>query len=317
MRYTFFIINLHTLTSFYIKGSDYLNQQLKLRQLLSLHYVYPLHLNRLKLLLQSIGSLSNLNQQTPSDLAKILQISIKKSSLILQNYFRILKSDLIEAYTSEGIHAIAFEDDYYPKKLLELVDPPTVLYAKGDISLLKKPKKIAVIGSRKATNYSNIALEYIIPPLVENQFVIVSGLARGADSFAHHSTMKFGGKTIGVLGHGLFHIYPKENRVLAEQMTKNHLLITEFPPYVGVRKWHFPMRNRIISGISDALVVTEASLKSGTLITTEHALEHGKDIFVVPGPIHSEQSTGTNKLLKEGAIPVWNGYQIIEEIKLF
>ncbi|MDM5332712.1 DNA-processing protein DprA [Ureibacillus composti] len=289
----------------------------RLEQLLSLHYIYPLTLNKFQKLLLGIGSLDKLPQMTSTELANILQITTNTAKAILEKYSMILKNDLIFAYNSQKIHVVPYNHPVYPKKLLELVDPPTILYGRGDISLLQSPNKIAIIGSRKATNYSKQALDCIVPPLIEQNFVIVSGLAKGADSFAHHAALQFGGKTIGVLGHGLFHLYPRENSELAAKMAIDHLLITEYPPYVGVQKWHFPMRNRIISGISNALVVTESSLKSGTLITTDHALEHGKDVFVVPGPIHSEQSKGTNKLLKDGAIPVWNGYQILEEIKLF
>ncbi|WP_342774100.1 DNA-processing protein DprA [Lysinibacillus telephonicus] len=229
----------------------------------------------------------------------------------------MLKINLLDAYNSANINVIPFNSEYYPGKLMELVDPPTILYAKGDISLLKNPNKIAIVGSRKATNYSELAMEMIVPPLIQGNFIIVSGLAKGVDSLAHSAAIKYGGKTIAVLGHGLFHLYPKENKKLADELEGNHLLLTEYPPYVGVQKWHFPMRNRIISGISNAIVVTEAALKSGSLITTEHALEHGKDVFVVPGPIDSEQSKGTNSLLREGAIPIWSGHQILEELKLF
>jgi len=293
-----------------------LNEQ-SLQHLLALHYVYPLTFNVYKKLIQSIESIDNLSTISPTKLANILQTSLKKSETILQNYLKMLQVDLLSAYEAESIKTVPYNDKYYPKSLFELVDPPTVLYAKGDVTLLTKERKIAIVGSRNATNYSSMALDFIIPPLVEQNFVIVSGLAKGADSLAHTSTIHYGGKTIGVLGNGFFHVYPRENRSLTEEMVKNHLLITEYPPYVGPKKWQFPMRNRIISGISEAIVVTEAALSSGTLITTDHALEHGKDIFVVPGPIHSELSKGTNQLLKEGAIPIWNGYQIVEERKLF
>jgi len=288
-----------------------------LHQLLALHYVYPLTFKAFKKLIHSIDSLHNLSTTSPTKLANILQISMNKSENILHNYIKMLRINLLEAYYAECITPIPFDNKWYPKELFELIDPPTLLYGKGDISLLTKPNKIAIIGSRNATNYSAMALEFIVPPLVEQEYVIVSGLAKGADSLAHRAAIQYGGKTIGVLGNGFFHIYPKENRSLALEMAKHHLLITEYPPYVGPRKWQFPMRNRIISGISDAIVVTEAALSSGTLITTDHALEHGKDIFVVPGPIHSEQSKGTNQLLKDGAIPIWNGYQILEERKMF
>lgn len=282
--------------------------------LLSLHYVYPLTLNKYKTLLNEIHSLQNIFNTTPTKLAKILRITTNKASALLTHLERLITVDLKEAYDLKNIQPIPYNSPFYPKSLFDLIDPPLILYAKGDIALLTEQKKIAIIGSRNATNYSSIALDFIVPPLVEQQFVIVSGLAKGADSLAHLATMKYGGKTIGILGCGLFHTYPKENKKLAEEMGKYHLLLTEYPPYIGPKKWHFPMRNRIISGISSALIVTEANLKSGTLITTDHALEQGKDVFVVPGPIYSEQSLGTNHLIKEGATPIWNGYQILEQL---
>ncbi|WP_400194407.1 DNA-processing protein DprA [Lysinibacillus telephonicus] len=288
-----------------------------LHDLIALHYVYPLTLNKLQKLLESSLSIQNIKNLSSSNFSKILSISTKNADNILLNYHRMLKINLLDAYNSANINVIPFNSEYYPGKLMELVDPPTILYAKGDISLLKNPNKIAIVGSRKATNYSELAMEMIVPPLIQGNFIIVSGLAKGVDSLAHSAAIKYGGKTIAVLGHGLFHLYPKENKKLADELEGNHLLLTEYPPYVGVQKWHFPMRNRIISGISNAIVVTEAALKSGSLITTEHALEHGKDVFVVPGPIDSEQSKGTNSLLREGAIPIWSGHQILEELKLF
>lgn len=288
-----------------------------LHELIALHYVYPLTLNKLQKLLETSRSISNIKNLSSSNFSQILSISTKNSDNILLNYHRMLKINLLDAYTSANINVIPFNSEYYPEKLMELIDPPTILYAKGDISILKNPNKIAIVGSRKATSYSKLAMEMIVPPLIQGNFIIVSGLARGVDSLAHSAAIKYGGKTIAVLGHGLFHLYPKENKKLADEIEGNHLLLTEYPPYVGIQKWHFPMRNRIISGISNAIVVTEAALKSGSLITTEHAIEHGKDVFVVPGPINSEQSKGTNSLLREGAIPIWSGHQILEELKLF
>lgn len=291
--------------------------QIDLPKLLSLHYVYPLPLNKFQRLLEQIGTLHHLEVLPITKLATILNLNLANANALKEHYLRMLEVPLADQYAQQGITPIPFTSELYPQKMFQLIDPPTILYAKGDVSILQKPKKIAVIGSRHATDYSVQAIQVLLPPLIEHDYVIVSGLAKGADSLAHKATIRYGGKTIGILGHGFFHLYPKENEQLAQEMARNHLLLTEYPPYVGVKKWHFPMRNRIISGISDALVVTEAALKSGTLITTEHAIDHGKDVFVVPGPITSEQSKGTNKILKEGAIPVWNGYQIIDEMQMF
>lgn len=288
-----------------------------IHQLLALHYVYPLSLNKLQTLLQTIQSLDNLESITPEELSKLLNLKLEKSSQLLENYRRMKNQPLIDAYQSKGIHVVDFTSEFYPKNLLDLYDPPLILYGKGDLSLLKNPRKIAIIGSRNATEYTKIALEYIVPPLVEKDFVIVSGLARGADYFAHEACINYNGKTIAVLGHGFFTMYPKENEKLADKIAQNHLLLTEYPPYVGVKKWHFPQRNRIISGLSSGVIITESTLKSGTLITAEFALDQGKDVFVVPGPIHSPLSKGTNYLMQEGAIPVSDGYQILECLRTF
>lgn len=288
-----------------------------IKQLLTLHYVYPLTLNKFQQLLQSIHTLEDFESLSPKHLANILHVTIEKASQLLTSYSRIKLVNLLNAYKSKHIHVIEYSNQFYPKQLLEIPDPPLILYGKGDISLLQNKRKIAIIGSRNATEYSKIALDIIVPPLVENQYVIVSGLAHGADRFAHEAAIKHGGKTIAVLGHGLFHLYPKENKRLAEIIAQDHLLLSEYPPYVGVKKWHFPQRNRIISGISNGVVITESTVKSGTLITADYALEQGKDVFVVPGPIHSKLSSGTNYLLQEGAIPVSDGSQIIEHLNMF
>jgi len=154
-------------------------------------------------------------------------------------------------------------------------------------------------------------------PMYPNKLLALYDPPKGADRMAHEAAIGYAGQTIAVLGHGLFHLYPKENQKLAEIMEQEHLLISEYPPYVKPQKWYFPMRNRIISGLSEGILVTEAAEKSGTLSTIEHGLENGKHIFVVPGDITKPLSKGPHKLLLEGATPVWNGYQIIEEIEGF
>ncbi|WP_040228111.1 DNA-processing protein DprA, partial [Bhargavaea cecembensis] len=191
--------------------------------------------------------------------------------------------------------------------------PPAVLYAAGDPSILSAPRKAAVIGSRKATAYSRQAISIIVPPLVSEGIPIVSGLAKGADAMAHEAAIRSGGRTIAVLGHGLFHRYPKENNGLFEVIGRDHLLLTEYPPYAGPQRWQFPMRNRIISGLSDLVVVTEAAVKSGTMSTIDHALEHGKDVYAVPGPVNAPLSAGPNRLILEGAAPALDGFTVLGE----
>ena len=158
------------------------------------------------------------------ELAHILNISVSKASQLKDNLHRNADTPYEELYERNAITPIPFTNPLYPDQLHILIDPPAVLYAKGDHTLLTKQFKIAIIGSRKATVYSKKAMSLIVPPLVENEAVIVSGLAKGADTMAHEAALEYGGKTIAVLGHGLFHLYPKENRALAEKIAQNHLL---------------------------------------------------------------------------------------------
>ena len=288
-----------------------------LQHLLALHHTYPLTLNKLNVLLQKARSIDELKWLSASELAHILNIEVTLALALKRTYSSLLEKDLLEYYASLDIEPIPYTDTDYPKGLLQLTNAPVVLYTKGKRELLSLEKKIACIGSRQATQYSVEAFKQLMPPLIEAGYVIVSGLAKGADTLAHRSAIHYGGHTIAVLGHGLQMVYPKSNEQLAGYMGQHQLLLTEYPPHITPRKHHFPMRNRIISGLSDALVVTEAAMRSGTIITTELALEQGKDVFAVPGPITSHQSSGTNNLIKEGAIPVWNGYQILEELQMF
>jgi len=248
-------------------------------------------------------------------LSRLLKLSYDRTTRLKQSYLKSLETPLTLAYKKHNITPILFNQPNFPKQLLTLYDPPTVLYARGHVEYLEQKLFVAVIGSREATVYSKNAMNFIIPPLVKHQVVVVSGLAKGADAMAHLSTHELGGRTIGVLGHGLFHQYPKENSPLYSIMESSHLLVTEYPPYVTPKKWTFPMRNRIISGLSQAVVVTEAREKSGTVSTMMHAIDNGKDVYCVPGPITSNLSVGPHKLLIEGAKPLWNGYQLIQDLK--
>lgn len=286
------------------------------KRLLALHYVFPVPLNRLNRLYEFDPTLEKLHLYRPKELADLLGISLAKAIQMKESLQQNLTTPYDELYERHAITPIPFSHPHYPDQLHVLIDPPAVLYTKGNQQVLTQSLKVAIIGSRKATVYSKQAMSLIVPPLVKHEVVIVSGLAKGADTMAHEAAIEFGDKTIAVLGHGLFHLYPKENRLLAEEMAKNQLLLTEYPPYVKPERWTFPMRNRIISGLSDAVVVTESADKSGTMSTVEHALDHGKDIFTVPGPITSSLSAGPNRLLDEGAKPVWNGFQIVETLVL-
>lgn len=284
------------------------------RRLLALHYFFPVPKNRLRALYEIDPNLEKVHMYSAERLAFLFNISTEKANRLKTNYLKNVTTPFEKLYKQHEITPIPFTNPLYPEHLLHLIDPPAVLYMKGDHTILSAKLKVAIIGSRKATPYSSEAMALIVPPLVKNNAVIVSGLAKGADTMAHEAAIAYGGKTIAVLGHGLFHLYPKENQALATEISRNHLLLTEYPPYVKPARWTFPMRNRIISGLSNAVVVTESLLKSGTMSTVEHALDHGKEVYAVPGSVTLELSAGPNRLIDEGARPLWNGFQIVESL---
>lgn len=285
------------------------------KRFLALHYVFPVPANRFIKLLEEDPELIEFPTYSIEKLRYLLNLTSQKASQLKRHLSESSSTPFEQIYASHGIIAIPFMHPNYPKVLRIMIDPPAVLYVQGDVKLLNSTMKVAIIGARKASFYSERALSYIVPPLVKNDMVIVSGLAKGADTLAHQAAIRYGGKTIAVLGHGLFHLYPRENSRLKEIIAEDHLLVTEYPPYVRPERWTFPMRNRIISGLSHAVIVTEAARKSGTMSTVEHALEHGKDVFAVPGPVTSILSEGPNHLIGEGAAPLSHGFQVVARLK--
>lgn len=221
----------------------------------------------------------------------------------------------IHQYETNEIHIITFFEKEYPALLKEIYQPPWALFVKGDLTLLQKEPKLAIVGSRQATPYGKKALHSLIPELVAKGLVIVSGLAKGVDSLAHECTIESGGRTVAVIAGGLYHIYPRENKELALKMMKNQLVVSEYPPDTKPEKWHFPMRNRIISGLSAGTLIIEAKEKSGSLITANYALNEGREVFSLPGSIFNPFSNGTNNLIQQGAKLVTKAEDILEEIR--
>jgi DNA processing protein len=197
------------------------------------------------------------------------------------------------------IEYITIADELYPRLLREIPDPPVVLYVKGVIP--DESLKVSIVGTRQCTEYGRTVTREISQALAKKGVVVVSGMARGIDSVAHKSALDSLGKTIAVLGCGVDICYPAENRALRDRIIENGCLISEYPPGTQPNKWFFPERNRIISGLSELIIVTEAGKRSGTLITVSHALEQGRDVMAVPGNITSKLSEGTNELLRDGA----------------
>ncbi|MBR3002834.1 MAG: DNA-processing protein DprA [Clostridia bacterium] len=210
------------------------------------------------------------------------------------------------------IKIIKIQDENYPKLLREVYDPPKQLYVQGNINIFNNPS-IAIVGCREPSEYGKKAAQYFSYNLAKQNINIVSGLAKGIDSFAHIGALQAKGKTIAVIGSGLDIIYPKENEKLAQEIIKNGgAIISEYPLGTRPEKDHFPARNRIISGLCKGVLVVEAKEKSGSLITADFAMEQGKEVFAVPGNINSLNSVGTNMLIKDGAIPVCNYNDVIQ-----
>ncbi len=216
-----------------------------------------------------------------------------------------------------GINTISAEEETYPKLLKEIEDRPPVLYVKGrEIDQIFSGKAVAVVGTRKVTDYGRQVTEIITRGLVKAGLVVVSGLARGVDKIAHETTINNKGKTIAVLGGGLDLIYPPEHQGLAKRIVESGgAIISEFPLGTPAIAGNFPTRNRIISGLSLGVLVTEAAEKSGSLITASRAAEQGREVFAVPGPITSPFSAGTTELIKKGAKAVTGIGDILAELE--
>lgn len=212
-----------------------------------------------------------------------------------------------------GATTVSYPHPNYPPQLREIPDPPPVLFVNGDVECLSAPA-IGVVGSRDATPASLAVARKLGTELAEAGLVVVSGLARGIDGASHAGALAGAGKTIAVMGSGLDVVYPFQHRALSEQVSQSGALVSELPPWAEPRAWHFPLRNRIISGLSRAVVVVEASEKSGSLITARLALEQGRDVLAVPGGILSGRHRGTHGLIKDGARLVETVDDVLEEI---
>ncbi|MBO0468413.1 DNA-processing protein DprA [Enterococcus plantarum] len=211
---------------------------------------------------------------------------------------------------------ITILDPIYPYYLKQIYNCPVILFYKGNIELLKQ-NCLSFIGARAASVYGINVVRQLIPEIVSNNLTIVSGLAKGIDSVSHQITMQHGGNTIGVIGTGVDSCYPKETAHIQRKMMEEQLVISEYPNGTGPRKYHFPMRNRIIAGMSLGTCVIEARKKSGSLITAQAALEYGREVFAVPGNVFDSQSDGCHGLIQDGAKCTICPQDILEEIQFF
>ena len=222
----------------------------------------------------------------------------------------------IENLDTLGINLICKLDREFPKKLLGIEDCPFFLFYKGDLSLLNMPS-IAIVGTRMPTSYGRMVTEKFSSALAKNNVAIISGLAYGIDTIAHRQSLDVGGKTIAVLGCGINNIYPADHQNLANTIAQKGLLLSEYCPSTKATRYSFPARNRIIAGLSDGVLITEAGIKSGTLYTRDYALDFGKDVFAVPGNINNEKSMLPNEIICTGqGMGVTSPEQILQALKI-
>lgn len=215
-----------------------------------------------------------------------------------------------------GIFVISVDSEHYPEKMKYLPERPLILYAKGNLDLLKKPA-LAVVGTRKPTNYGKIVTARLVEEIAKAGVVVVSGLCYGVDEIAHRKTLEVGGETIAVVGSGFNHIYPSTNTALSQEIAKFGLLLSEYPPSFTAKRYTFPKRNRILVGLSDGVLITEAGMKSGTNHTREFAGDYGRNLYAVPGNITSDSSALPNYSIKIGeAICVVEADDILKDFDL-
>ena len=269
-----------------------------------------------KRLIDRFGSAEGVLAASYHDLKTVKGMGNRVVERILQQNRRHTPAEIhdeIKRIVSKGFKLVTLADSDYPSLLKQIPDPPPFFSYIG--TLVPQTATIAIVGSRQATTYGLNTAQSLGHDLAKSGFQVISGMALGIDTAAHEGALKAQGQTLAVLGSGLANIYPRENRRLFHAIADNGAVISEFPIYAKPEARHFPMRNRIISGISTGTIVVEAAARSGSLITARLAAEYGREVFAVPGNIHSSNSTGTHALLKQGAKLVENQEDVMEELQ--
>ncbi len=231
---------------------------------------------------------------------------IKQSVILEQIWEKILTSQ---------IQVLTWDDPGYPRSLKEIDQSPSVLYVLGDVDELDLPA-VAIVGTRRITQYGKQVTKELATELAQRGIPVVSGLARGIDAAAHQAALDAGGRTLAVLGSGVDQIYPPEHRKMAERICLQGAVISDYPPGTLPEAGNFPPRNRIIAGLSRAVIIVEAGEKSGALITAAYAAEQGKEVFAVPGSLYAPQSRGANRLIQDGAHIYLNTADLFEMLNL-
>ncbi|MCT4618602.1 MAG: DNA-processing protein DprA [Marinisporobacter sp.] len=278
-----------------------------------LHNIQGIGNKTLENLLKIFGSAENIFKAPAEKLSKIRGINEHVIHNIVKNRNFFYMNQLTNKIKKNNIEVMGREDGEYPENLKNIYDPPYLLYRKGDI-LKEDINSVAIVGARKASAYGKYVAYKLAGELVNRGITVVSGMAYGVDTMAHKGALENGGRTIAVLGCGLDNCYPKSNYRLMLEIEKNGAVLSEYSVETKPFPGNFPARNRIISGISKGVIIVEASMHSGSLITAECALEQGREVFAVPGNINSSLSRGTNKLIKEGAKLITDIEDVLEEL---
>ncbi|MCY7133642.1 DNA-processing protein DprA [Streptococcus gordonii] len=250
------------------------------------------------------------NKEKELSLRDIAVVSECRNPALFMERYKQIDDDVLKK-SFEEFPSFSILDEIYPWDLSEIYNPPALLFYQGNIDLLELPK-VAVVGSRDSSKLGNQSVQKIIKEL-NNELIIVSGLARGIDTSAHMAALQNGGRTIAVIGTGLDVFYPKANKKLQSYIGKNHLVLSEYGPGEQPLKFHFPERNRIIAGLCRGVIVAEAKMRSGSLITCERAMEEGRDVFAIPGSILDGKSDGCHHLIQEGAKCIMSGSDVLSE----
>ncbi len=266
-----------------------------------------------KALLDTFGTAADVLAALPDDLRGVPGIGAQLARRIAAAKDEIDVQAELDLCAENDISIVADGDSDYPRSLIEIPDPPGILYVRGRL-LSQDAVAMAIVGARHATHYGLAQAERLAGSLARAGMTIVSGLARGIDGAAHRGALSAGGRTIAVLGSGLLNIYPAEHAELAEEVVAHGALVSEVPPRSPPLSGAFPQRNRIISGLSLGVLVVEASTQSGALISARHAMEQGREVFAVPGPVDSRMSRGCHRLLRDGAKLVETADDVLEEL---
>jgi len=264
-------------------------------------------------LMEHFGEPEAILRASPQELQQCPEVGAKTAASLRRAATEIDVDREIALAEKCGVQIVPFGSEQYPRNLAMIYDPPIVLYVMGKL-VEQDAMAIAVVGSRRGSYYGQRQAQRLSSDLAAMGFTIVSGLARGVDAAAHRGALGANGRTVAVLGSGLANVYPRENRELADLVSRRGAVVSELPLRTPPDAGNFPPRNRIISGLCLGVVVIEAALRSGSLITAKWALEQGREVFAVPGPIDSPYSRGPHQLIKDGAKLVESARDVVEEL---